>query len=399
MEKIRVALMIFSKSMGGAEAVVLKIIALIDHDQFDVFLITNDEIMDFFIPYLKKDHIYSIGRIFLLSNNTFINKVIYKLCIWGNINIQKLLIDRKLIKLVKYIQRNNFIIIHSNLELDMYMLSKAKKYLRNQEKIIFTMHSSLSLADKDIPFCTLKKNILVDALKVYDYYTSACHYFVKLLKSHLAIQNKYEIIENGIDFNFINALLQKPMQNKKEIVQMIFLGGERFLKGPDILLKALNILVNQFQIRSIHLNILRDLSNNSLVFKLAREFNIEQFISYVGYVPFPKHLEYIHYSDIFILPSRTEGIANSLMEAIGLEKAIVATNVGGTGEIVIDGQNGLLSTTDPFQLATNLKQLIINKYLQTLFSRNNKEIKTRFDWNIIIKKYEKLYKKGKNNEF
>ena len=399
MNRKRIALMIFSQSMGGAEGVVVEILKHIDCNQFDVFLITNDEIKSFFYAYLKNERIYSIGRIFSFSNNMLINKVIYKLCMYANINIQKILLDKKLRKLANFIQMNRIRLIHSHLELDLYMLSKVKRYLKNQEKIVFTMHSSLSLADEDIQFCTLNKNILIDALKEYDYYTSACQFFIKILKNHVTIQNKYEIIENGIDLKRINILLQNPKQRKTEIVKMVYLGGERYLKGPDILLEALNILVHQYQIKNIHLNILRDLSAKSIVVKLARQYHIEQFISYAGYVAFPGHLEYIHNSDIFILPSRTEGIANSLMEAVGLEKPIVATDVGGTGEIVIDGQNGLLSTTDPIQLATKLKHLITNKELRTSLSQNNKEIKLRFDWNTIIRKYEKMYLKGKNNGF
>jgi len=395
MKKKRIALMIFSKSMGGAEGVVIEMIRHIDYKQFDLFLITNDEIQAFFFPYLKKNRIFSIGRIFYLSKSVFVNKIIFKLCITLNINIQKILIDKRVQKLVNFIKMNQIRLIHSHLELDMYMLSKVKRKLGNQVRIIFTMHGSLSLAAGDIHLCVLKNKQIIDALTSYDYYTSACQFFINILKDYISIRNKYEIIVNGINFSNIESVLKISKKNS-EVVQIIYLGGERYLKGPDILLKALNFLVHQYQIRNFHLNILRDLSKNSHIFKRARQYNIEQYISYVGYIPFPKHLEYIHDSDIFVLPSRTEGIANSLMEAIGLEKAIVATDVGGTSEIVIDEHNGLLSSTDPQQLAIKLKQLISSKNLRTFFSKNNKAIKPKFDWNMIMRKYEKIYKQSRN---
>jgi len=384
--------------MGGAEGVVIEMIKHIDYKEFDVFLITNDEIQTFFFPYLNKNRIFSIGRLFYLSKIVFVNKIIFKLFISLNINIQKVLIDKRVQKLVNFIQLNQIQLIHSHLELDMYMLSKVKKQLGNQIRIIFTMHGSLSLASGDIHLCALKKNQIIHALTSYDYYTSACLFFIRILKEYISIQNKYTIIVNGINISNIENVLKISKKKSKE-VQIIYLGGERYLKGPDILLKALNFLVHQYQIKNFHLNILRDLSDNSLIFKLARQYNIEQYISYVGYIPFPKHLEYIHNSDIFVLPSRTEGIANSLMEAIGLEKSIAATDVGGTAEIVIDEHNGLLSSTDPHQLAIQLKKLILNKDLRTYFAKNNKVIKSQFDWDIIIRQYEKMYKKGINNEF
>jgi len=391
MKRKRIALMIFSKSMGGAESVVIEIVRHIDYKKFDVFIITNDEVQSFFFPYLNKNRIFSIGRIYYLSNSDFVNKIILKLFISLNINIQKILIDIKIQKLVNFIKINKIELIHSHLELDMYMLSKVKKKLGNHVKIIFTMHGSLSLAAGDIHLCVLKKKQIIDALTSYDYYTSACQFFISILKDYISIRSKYEIIENGIDFSNINCLLKKTKLQHTEIVKLVYLGGERYKKGPDILLNAIDILVHKYQITHIRLDILRDISIGSSIFKLIQHRNIDQYISFNGYIPSPDHLKFIYDSDIFVLPSRTEGIANSLMEAIGLEKAIVATDVGGTGEIVIDEHNGLLSSTDPHQLAIKLKQLILNKDLRTFFSINNKVIKSQFDWNVIIRKYEKMY--------
>jgi len=402
MKRKRIALMIFSKSMGGAESVVIEMVRHIDYKKFDVFIITNDEIQSFFFPYINKNRIFSIGRIYYLSNSVFVNKIILKIFISLNINIQKILIDQKIQKVENFIKINQIQLIHSHLELDMYMLSKVKKQLGNQIKIIFTMHGSLSLAAEDIHLCGLKKKQIIDALASYDYYTSACQFFISILKNYISIRSKYEIIENGIDFSNINCLLKKTKKTKvqhPEIVNLVYLGGERYKKGPDILLNAIDILVHKYQITHIHLDILRDISIGSPIFKLTQHRNIDQYISFNGYVPSPGHLKFVYDSDIFVLPSRTEGVANSLMEAIGLEKAIVATDVGGTGEIVIDKHNGLLSSTDPHQLAIKLKQLILNKDLRTFFSKNNKVIKSQFDWNVIIRKYEKMYKQGLNNEF
>jgi glycosyltransferase involved in cell wall biosynthesis len=46
--------------------------------------------------------------------------------------------------------------------------------------------------------------------------------------------------------------------------------------------------------------------------------------------------------DIFVLPSTTEALSNSLMEAMACGRAVIASNVGGTPELIQHGQNGLL---------------------------------------------------------
>jgi glycosyltransferase involved in cell wall biosynthesis len=63
--------------------------------------------------------------------------------------------------------------------------------------------------------------------------------------------------------------------------------------------------------------------------------------------------------DIFVLPSLTEALSNSLMEAMACGCAAVATNVGGNPELVEDGETGLLFPAgDAAMLAAALRRLI-----------------------------------------
>ncbi len=59
-----------------------------------------------------------------------------------------------------------------------------------------------------------------------------------------------------------------------------------------------------------------------------------------GYVPEP--LKFYQASDAFILPSETEGLSNAMLEAMACGLAVLATRVGAAGEIITDGDNGML---------------------------------------------------------
>jgi glycosyltransferase involved in cell wall biosynthesis len=105
-------------------------------------------------------------------------------------------------------------------------------------------------------------------------------------------------------------------------------------------------------------------------------------------------------ADIFVLPSLWEGLPIGLLEAMAMGKAIIATNVDGTSEIIRDQENGCLVDTD--QLVPNLarvlqdlsadapKQSALGKRaIQTVTERFNAAHMTRQIEHIYLQLYPK----------
>ena len=64
-------------------------------------------------------------------------------------------------------------------------------------------------------------------------------------------------------------------------------------------------------------------------------------------------------SDVFCLPSRSEGLSNALLEAMACELPCVATRVGGNPEVVVDGKTGyLVESEDAGGMAASILQLL-----------------------------------------
>jgi len=93
--------------------------------------------------------------------------------------------------------------------------------------------------------------------------------------------------------------------------------------------------------------------------ELVRREEIEDSIRFIGYVD-PVD-PYIAGCDIFVLPSRWEGMPNAVMEAMMLKAPIIATSVNGVNELMIANETGLvIPHSDVPALVTAIEKLLDN---------------------------------------
>lgn len=100
-------------------------------------------------------------------------------------------------------------------------------------------------------------------------------------------------------------------------------------------------------------------------------------------------------SDVFILPSREEGMPRALMEAMALGVPVLATAVGGTSEVVRDGVDGfLVPYGDKATMAQRLRRLLGDADLRRRMGRNGRaRILSAFDFSTIGSRYVSLFRK------
>ncbi len=97
--------------------------------------------------------------------------------------------------------------------------------------------------------------------------------------------------------------------------------------------------------------------------------------------------------DLFVLPSDFEGLPLTVLEAMAAAKPVVATDVGGTGEAVVDGETGLLvPPRDPVALARALQTLLVNPELRARFGAAGKARAIQeFSAETMIRRVTELY--------
>ena len=97
--------------------------------------------------------------------------------------------------------------------------------------------------------------------------------------------------------------------------------------------------------------------------------------------------------DIFVLPSRAEGISNTILEAMASALPVVATQVGGNGELIAEGITGtLVPAADPTALADAIEKYLLDLSLRQHHGRAGRErAEQAFSMDEMVDKYVQVY--------
>jgi len=97
--------------------------------------------------------------------------------------------------------------------------------------------------------------------------------------------------------------------------------------------------------------------------------------------------------DVFVLSSDSEGMSNTIIEAMAAARPVVATNVGGNPELVVDGETGMLvESRNPEALSTAIASLASDcATRQRMGSAGRDRARREFDVHRMLHEYERLY--------
>lgn len=205
---------------------------------------------------------------------------------------------------------------------------------------------------------------------------------------------KLIVIRNGA-----NCLAFNSTRNKKNIREKYGIESDARLigtvgrmvpvKNHKTLLDAAKTILNELD--NTYFIIVGDGPLMDETKRYAKYLGIEQKVKLPGFQG--DVIDYFNVFDIFVLPSLHEGIPISLLEAMCLEKPIVATHVGGVPEIIKDHYNGILVPPDnPTVLAQKCIQLLVDKQLRENLTNNAmKDMKQKYSLDKSIANTVKLY--------
>lgn len=123
----------------------------------------------------------------------------------------------------------------------------------------------------------------------------------------------------------------------------------------------------------------------------AREKNIEQCVHFLGW---RLDIENVYSGlDLLILTSLNEGTPFTIIEAMASGVPVVATQVGGVGDLIEDQVTGLLCQSNDFQaMAEKIKQILASGHLRQKLVKNAREFAARnYSYERLIIEMERLY--------
>ena len=125
---------------------------------------------------------------------------------------------------------------------------------------------------------------------------------------------------------------------------------------------------------------------------LAKKLGIESKVNFMGRKDHDEMPGVYNQADVFVLPSLNEGMSNTMLEALASGLPLVATDTGGTKELIVDGQNGfIIKMKDDLDLAEKVEKIISDKMLRQKMGEESRKKAESMSWRNVAEKYAECY--------
>lgn len=174
--------------------------------------------------------------------------------------------------------------------------------------------------------------------------------------------DRCKVIENWVA---TEPLLRIGSSRRRTIsssgVRLLFMGWVETFKGVYELVDSVAALRAQREVPPLELLVAGDGRERDRVDAYARKLGLEDRIRFLGWVKGDAKLALFESSNIFVLPSHTEGLPNAMIEAMAAGLPVVVTPVGSIPDVIDDQRNGIIVPVgDAEALARALRALLLD---------------------------------------
>ena len=218
--------------------------------------------------------------------------------------------------------------------------------------------------------------------------------FEKIVQFYDVDKTKIRIVPNGVDTQrFRPAKACEKIKHQIGIdnkLCVLFVGRLIPRKGLPFLIEAAKNIVKEFS-QTMFVIVGDGPLKNNLLAHLER-INLSSNFVFLGDVNEKVLPAVYNCADVFALPSIQEGQGIALLEAQATGKPVVAFNVGGVKEAMLDKETGLLVKPDSRELANAIMKLLSSWSLRETMGRKGQEfVSSNFSWNVCAQRMLQVY--------
>lgn len=385
MPRIKILYIITRMIPGGAARIVLSLCKNLDKNKYDIVLL-----------YGQDGSIHDLKEELADCNIKFI--IIPELR--RNINIIKDAVA--LIKIYLFIKRERFDIVHTHTS-KAGVLGRFAARLAGAPVVVHTPHGHIFMPGASINGVSenrLKMNSLLLIERFLSFFSDR---IISLsndekkaeIKLKIAKPDKFVTIYNGIDAQECSQLKMDVSKTKEGLgipLDYAVLGTIGRLepeKGQRYFIEAAKLVLEKMP--KVKFLIIGEGTLKKELQDYAAKLGIVDCITFLGLRKDIYTL--LSIMDIFVLPSLYEGFGIAILEAMSACLPVVASNVGGIPEVIVDGQTGfLVKPANPKDLADKILLLLNNKDMRlAIGQRARKRVEDFFDLKMMTKDTECLY--------
>lgn len=255
---------------------------------------------------------------------------------------------------------------------------------------VATQHDIYTLQEKEYRIRLLKMAAVFGNTRLISVSKQMEEVYKTIANNHLfcSLNNNIRTIYNGVDTDKF-----KPVHNyhKNEIIQLISVGRLEKVKNYSLLLRAISILLKKKKYSNFNLTIVGDGSQYNDLSSMINEYELHPWVTLLGAKD--NIAELLNLADVFVLPSFSEGLSCSILEAMSCGLPILASDVGGNREIIVPNKTGwLFKSNDIADLVNKLDFLMRNKQILKYRGMTaRKRVENHFSLNSMIEQYLTLY--------
>jgi glycosyltransferase involved in cell wall biosynthesis len=172
-------------------------------------------------------------------------------------------------------------------------------------------------------------------------------------------------------------------------VRLIFVGTlAQLYKAPDVLLDAVALCVRQGL--DVRLHIVGDGKHRSELEMRAAALGLGERIDFRGQLAAAALVrQELDRADVFVLPSRQEGLPRAMIEAMARALPCVGSTVGGIPELL--AADDLVPPNDPLALAQKIRQVVTDPFRMARMSARNLKKAREYSPDLLARRREHFY--------